>query len=80
MENLVPNVSVEDIGEIGGRRAVHRSEVLRVGQVVDQLARIGFDHHCVEVPVTVPRASPSGGAGTASPISRIRAKPYGKRR
>lgn len=54
MEYLVPDVPVENIGEVSGRRAVYRAEVLRVRQIVDQLARIGVDHHRVEVPVAIP--------------------------
>ncbi|MNP08936.1 hypothetical protein D3C76_1010230 [compost metagenome] len=54
MEDLPADMSFEHVGEILGRGAVHRPEVLGVDQVVDQLARVGLDQHGVDVPVMDP--------------------------
>ncbi|MNI14839.1 hypothetical protein D3C73_681140 [compost metagenome] len=54
MENLMADVAFEDVGEIFGRRTVHRPEVLGIHQVIDQLPRVGFDVHGVDVPVVYP--------------------------
>ncbi|MNQ53735.1 hypothetical protein D3C85_677830 [compost metagenome] len=54
MENLLGDVAFEYVGEILGRCAMDRAEVLRVDQVVDQLARIGLNDQLVHVPGAQP--------------------------
>ena len=54
MENLLGNMPFKHVVEILGRRAVHRAEMLRIHQVVDQLAGVGVDDHLVQMPAVQP--------------------------
>lgn len=54
MENLLGNVALKNVVKVLGRCAVHRAEMLRVHQVIDQLAWLGVDDQFVHVPAVQP--------------------------